>query len=77
MRLGGVLLYATCTLLGPENEGVVRAFLDKRRDFILDGFQVPGPFLDTDTGMLTCWPHRHGTDGFFFARLRRKDDGNL
>lgn len=77
VRPGGVLLYATCTLLGRENEGVVRAFLDKRRDFTLDGFQVPGPFLDTDTGMLTCWPHRHGTDGFFFARLRRKDDGNL
>ena len=77
VRPDGVLLYATCTLLGRENEGVVRAFLDKRRDFTLDGFQVPGPFLDTDTGMLTCWPHRHGTDGFFFARLRRKDDGNL
>ena len=77
VRPGGVLLYATCTLLGRENEGVVRAFLDKRRDFTLDGFQVSGPFLDTDTGMLTCWPHRHGTDGFFFARLRRKDDGNL
>ena len=72
VRPGGVLLYATCTLLGRENEGVVRAFLDKRRDFTLDGFQVSGPFLDTDTGMLTCWPHRHGTDGFFFARLRRK-----
>ena len=71
VRPGGVLLYATCTLLGRENEGVVRAFLDKRRDFTLDGFQVSGPFLDTDTGMLTCWPHRHGTDGFFFAKLRR------
>ena len=49
----------------------MRAFLDKQRDFTLEGFQVSGPFLDTDTGMLTCWPHRHGTDGFFFAKLRR------
>ena len=71
VRPGGVLLYATCTLLERENEGVVRAFLDKQRDFTLEGFQVSGPFLDTDTGMLTCWPHRHGTDGFFFAKLRR------
>ena len=71
VRPGGVLLYATCTLLERENEGGVRAFLDKQRDFTLEGFQVSGPFLDTDTGMLTCWPHRHGTDGFFFAKLRR------
>ena len=77
VRPGGVLLYATCTLLERENEDVVRAFLDRHSNFTVEGFQSPGPFADTDTGMLTCWPHRHGTDGFFFARLRRKDDGNL
>ena len=68
---GGVLLYATCTLLERENEDVVRAFLDRHPNFTLEGFQVPGPFEGTDTGMLTCWPHRHNTDGFFFAKLRR------
>ena len=71
VRPGGVLLYATCTLLERENEGVVEAFLDRNNNFTLEGFQVPGPFAGTETGMLTCWPHRHGTDGFFFARLRR------
>ena len=68
---GGVLLYATCTLLERENEDVVWAFLDRHPNFTLEGFQVPGPFEGTDTGMLTCWPHRHNTDGFFFAKLRR------
>ena len=71
VRPGGALLYATCTLLERENEGVVRSFLDRHNHFILEGFQVPGPFAGTETGMLTCWPHRHGTDGFFFAKLRR------
>ena len=71
VRPGGVLLYATCTLLERENEGVVRAFLDRHLNFTLEGFQAPGPFEGTETGMLTCWPHRHNTDGFFFARLRR------
>ena len=71
VRPGGALLYATCTLLERENEGVVRSFLDRHNHFALEGFQVPGPFADTKTGMLTCWPHRHGTDGFFFAKLRR------
>ena len=72
VRPGGVLLYATCTLLERENEGVVRAFLDKHKDFTLEGFQVPGDFEGAREGMVTCWPHRHGTDGFFFAKLRRK-----
>ena len=72
VRPGGVLLYATCTLLERENEEIVAAFLEKRKDFILEKFQLPGPFGLCADGMLTCWPHRHGTDGFFFAKLRRR-----
>ena len=71
VRPGGVLLYATCTLLERENEDVVRAFLDKHKDFTLERFQLPGDFEGAREGMVTCWPHRHGTDGFFFAKLRR------
>ena len=71
VRPGGVLLYATCTLLERENEDVVRGFLDKHKDFTLEGFQGPGDFEGAREGMVTCWSHRHGTDGFFFAKLRR------
>lgn len=72
VRPGGVLLYATCTLLERENEEIMAAFLEKRKDFTSEKFQVPGPFGLCADGMLTCWPHRHGTDGFFFAKLRRR-----
>ncbi|MBM6925616.1 16S rRNA (cytosine(967)-C(5))-methyltransferase RsmB [Pseudoflavonifractor phocaeensis] len=72
VRPGGVLLYATCTLLERENEDVVRDFTDRHNDFTLEGFQIPGDFTGAAEGMVTCWPHRHGTDGFFFAKLRRK-----
>ena len=77
VRPGGVLLYATCTLLERENEGVVRAFLDRCKDFTPERFQLPGEFEDAETGMVTCWPHRHDTDGFFFAKLRRTKDGDI
>ena len=77
VRPGGVLLYATCTLLERENEGVVRAFLDRCKDFTPERFQLPGGFEDAETGMVTCWPHRHDTDGFFFAKLRRTKDGDI
>lgn len=71
VKPGGVLLYATCTLLERENEAVVETFIGKRKDFTLERFQLPGPFGECADGMVTCWPHRHGTDGFFFAKLRR------
>ena len=73
VRPGGALLYATCTLLERENEAVVNSFLEKHNHFTLDGFQLPGPFKkEAAGGMVTCWPHRHGTDGFYFAKLRRR-----
>ncbi|HIT56661.1 MAG TPA: 16S rRNA (cytosine(967)-C(5))-methyltransferase RsmB [Candidatus Galloscillospira stercoripullorum] len=72
VRPGGVLLYATCTLLERENRAVVDGFLTRRTDFVPEGFTLPGPVGRCEAGMLTLWPHRHGTDGFFFAKLRRK-----
>ena len=72
VRPGGALLYATCTLLERENEDVVHDFLDNHKDFTLEGFKVPGDFEGAKEGMVTCWPHRHSTDGFFFAKLRRR-----
>lgn len=58
-RPGGRLVYATCTLLRAENAGVVEAFRRRHPDFA----------LDEERELL---PHAHGTDGFYFARLRRR-----
>ena len=71
VRPGGVLLYATCTLLERENEGVVRAFLERHSEFIPEALELPGPPGAVPDGMATLWPHRHGTDGFFFAKMRK------
>ena len=71
MRPGGVLLYATCTLLYRENEGVVKAFLKERPDYALEKLALPKPFPQNETGMLTLIPGQYDTDGFFICRLRR------
>ena len=71
VKPGGVLLYATCTLLERENGDVVRGFLDRNKDFTLEKFQLPEPLGRAENGMFTFWPQRHGTDGFFIAKLRR------
>ena len=70
LRPGGRMVFSTCTLTEEENEGAVTAFLASRPDFYLEDFTVGG--LASQGGMLTLWPHRHGTDGFFMANIRRK-----
>lgn len=72
VKPGGVLVYSTCTLLRRENEDVALGFLADRPDFRAEGFRLPEYVGDGRTGMLTLWPHRQGTDGFFICKLRRE-----
>ena len=72
VKPGGVLLYSTCTLLEEENKQVVDAFLAAHGEFELEAFTLPEPLGRVEEGTITLWPHRHQTDGFFFAKLRRK-----
>ena len=69
VRAGGTLVYSTCTLRPEENEMVVQDFLASHPEFSL----VPFAFgdLSAEGGMLTTYPHRHGMDGFFVAKMRR------
>ena len=70
VRPGGILLYATCTVLPEENGAVTADFLSNRPEFHLEPFRLPGLEGEND-GSLTLWPQRHGTDGFYICRMRR------
>jgi 16S rRNA (cytosine967-C5)-methyltransferase len=73
VRPGGVLVYSTCTISPAENERLLGAFLERRGDFAVDELPSGLPVWDHPSvpGFLQTLPHRHGTDGFFIARLRR------
>lgn len=71
VKPGGVLLYSTCTILRRENEEVAQGFLAEHLDYKAESF-TPHDFIGTaPEGMVTLWPHRHGTDGFFICKLRK------
>lgn len=71
VKPGGVLLYSTCTVLRRENQAIVEAFLHENPDFSPDLLHLDGPVGECLEGWVTLWPHIHGTDGFFLAKLRR------
>jgi 16S rRNA (cytosine967-C5)-methyltransferase len=69
---GGRLIYSVCTVTDEEGPGAVADFLSANPGFrpcpslpegLRDAFLGPG--------MLRLLPHRHGTDGFFYAVLDR------
>ena len=74
VRPGGVLLYSTCTLLRRENEQVVEDFLSCHEAFKAEDFTLPQNIGSSWDGMMTLWPHRQGTDGFFISKLRKREE---
>ncbi len=81
VRPGGLLVYATCSVLQAENEAVVASFLEgagfapvSPRE-LLGGpvhaaIAARGP-AGSETA-LRLWPQHQGTDGFFGVGLRRE-----
>lgn len=69
LKAGGELIYSTCTLSKEENDGVVAEFLSRNSGFSLVDFEAGA--LKSSSGMLHLYPHVHGTDGFFIAKLRK------
>ena len=68
VRRGGTILYAVCTINADENEAVVAASgLDVDASLAEEwpGFRHP-----RRPEFLLTLPHKHGTSGFFIARLR-------
>ena len=84
VKAGGRLVYATCSVLPQENEGIAEAFAAAHPDFepldageVLTQLKVEGAASlcsggDSGQRYLRLWPHVHQTDGFFAAIWTKK-----
>jgi 16S rRNA (cytosine967-C5)-methyltransferase len=76
LKAGGRLVYATCSLLRAENEGIADAFTAAHPEFrrlavqeLLESARIAdaGKLCSAGGQDLRLWPQRHGTDGFYAA----------
>ncbi|MDE0314370.1 MAG: 16S rRNA (cytosine(967)-C(5))-methyltransferase RsmB [Candidatus Poribacteria bacterium] len=75
IKPNGILVYSTCTIERTENEEIISRFL---KNFPMFKVEHVNEFLPdipqsaiTSQGFLQTFPHEHGVDGTFAARLRR------
>ena len=76
VRPGGVLLYATCSILKDENSEQIAAFLARMPDAVLQPLGAHFGETMTASGCPAGsqrLPGDGGGDGFFYARLRKAD----
>ncbi|HXF16199.1 MAG TPA: RsmB/NOP family class I SAM-dependent RNA methyltransferase, partial [Burkholderiales bacterium] len=75
LKPGGRLVYATCSVLGQENQAVVEQFLADHSSFekISAKHELAENHiaLDSDEYLKLC-PHLHDTDAFFAAIMQRR-----
>lgn len=67
----GTLVYSTCTLNKNENEYQIKRFLEKHPNFECVPFECLGETCES--GQKTIYPYIDQTDGFFIAKLVRKE----
>lgn len=75
VKVGGRLVYATCTILPEENEEQARGFLSRHPEFEPDADTswLPEALRPRfDGGMIQILPHRDGLEGFFIAAMKRR-----
>lgn len=72
VKVGGNLIYSTCTIHDEENINIIKTFLDENNNFELVPIDEVKIDLDNqDKGYIKIYPNIHGMDGFFIAKLKR------
>ncbi len=71
LKPGGELVYSTCTLNRCENEDVVCRFVENNPDFEFVPVVLTEALARENSGYVTLFPNRDGTDGFFISKIKR------
>lgn len=72
VKIGGIIVYSTCTIFDTENIDIVKKFIEENDNFELVKIDEVNVDLENqEKGYLKIYPNIHGMDGFFIAKLKR------
>ncbi len=72
VKVGGAIVYSTCTIQDEENANVVKKFLDQNDKFTLIDINKSLPEeIRSNESFLQLYPHTSKTDGFFICKIKR------
>lgn len=75
VKPSGFLVYSVCSMEPEENEHVIKDFLSKHKEFVIENSAMGLPSTAyqhlTTNGYLKTMPHLHDMDGFFSTCLKR------
>lgn len=76
LKVGGKMVYSTCTFAKQENEEVIEFLLDKREEAEIDRIKLNIPHekgLDGMERVLRIYPQHLESEGFFIAKIKKVD----
>jgi 16S rRNA (cytosine967-C5)-methyltransferase len=74
LKIGGIIVYSTCTIEPEENDEIVNQFLSKNPNFsIMEIDKIVPKEVINENGFVQILPHIHGLDGSFAAKLIRNN----
>ena len=73
VKVGGYLVYSTCTVFDNENGQNVRKFLKEHANFAFGSIDLPEFSEANGKGYYQFLPHKDGVQGFFVAVLKRTE----
>jgi 16S rRNA (cytosine967-C5)-methyltransferase len=72
LRVGGILVYSTCTTEPEENKDVVKKFLEQHQGFkVVNAKESVNEILVDEEGYVQTLPSTHGLDGSFAVKLQK------
>ena len=71
LKPGGMLLYATCSVLPQENEAQINSFVERNHNACYHSIDVPWGHQRSFGRQV--FPGEHYMDGFFYARVTKRD----
>lgn len=76
VKLGGILVYSTCSITVEENEMIVERFLKQHPNFTLVRAEpwIGLPAMRGQTDAQRLYPHVHDSNGFYVAKLVKSSE---